>query len=116
MSSGADDDAANRALWELVEARTRPGADREAIDREIWARWGDECAIVFTDLSGFSRQVATFGIIHFLQIILHQKQLLLPSVARHGGRLIKIEADSLMITYPTARPAVESVIEMQRTC
>ena len=114
MSSG--DEAAERALWELVERRTQPGADRDAIDRQIWERYGHECAIVFTDLSGFSRQVATFGIIHFLQIILHQKKLLLPPVETHRGRVIKIEADSLLITYPAACDAVLSVIEMQHAC
>lgn len=103
-------------LWELVERRTEPGADREAIDREIWDRFGDECAIVFTDLSGFSRQVATFGIIHFLQIIAQQKRLFLPAVERHGGTLIKIEADSLLLTYPNVRAALVSTLEMQHAC
>jgi adenylate cyclase len=110
------DEDATKVLWELVDARTKPGADREAIDREIWERYGHECAIVFTDLSGFSRQVAAFGIIHFLQIILQQNRLLLPAAEAHRGRLIKIEADSLLITYPTARDAVMSVIDMQHAC
>jgi adenylate cyclase len=110
------DDEASRALWALVDRRVEPGADREAIDREIWDRFGDECAIVFTDLSGFSRQVAAFGIIHFLQIIAQQKRLFLPAVEKHGGTLIKIEADSLLLTYPSARAALLSTIEMQHAC
>jgi hypothetical protein len=55
-------------LWSLIEQRTRPGADQAEIDRRIWDLFGEEWAIMFTDLSGFSRQVAAFGIIHFLRV------------------------------------------------
>ena len=72
-------------LWKLVEERARAGADVAAIDRRIWDLFGEEWAIVFTDLAGFSRRVEQFGIIHFLQIILEQKRLLLPVVEQHDG-------------------------------
>ena len=52
---------------------------------------------LFAELAGFSRQVVTFGIIHFLQIIYEQDRLLLPVVADRDGILIKSDADSLMI-------------------
>ena len=45
-------------LWKLVDERMQHGADVAAIDRRIWDLFGQEWAIVFTDLSGFSRQVA----------------------------------------------------------
>ena len=79
-------------LWKLVELRTQPGADLEAIDQRIWDLFGEEWSVVFTDLSGFSRQVAKFGITHFLQIIHEQQRLLLPIVEEHDGILIKAEA------------------------
>ena len=56
-------------FWDLIAARRRGGDARDAIDARIWDLFGDEWAIMFTDLSGFSRQVAAFGIIHFLQVI-----------------------------------------------
>ena len=79
-----------------------PGADTAGIDRRIWDLFGEEWAIMFTDLSGFSRQVAAFGIIHFLQVIFEQKRLLLPIVAAHDGILIKVEADSFLIIFKRA--------------
>src|SRR5258706_9732105 len=93
-------------LWALVEARTRPGADTAAIDQRIWDLFGEEWTIMFTDLSGFSRQVARFGIIHFLQVILEQKRLLLPVVERNDGILVKIEADSFLILFKNPARAI----------
>src|SRR3954469_9790118 len=103
-------------LWALVEARTVPGADTARIDQRIWDLFGEDWAIMFTDLSGFSRSVATFGIIHFLQIIHEHKRLLLPIVAAHDGILIKIEADSFLIIFKKARSALACAIEMQHAC
>jgi adenylate cyclase len=105
-------------LWELVRRRLerRRGDDAETIDREIWNEFGVERAVMFTDLSGFSRQVARFGIIHFLQIILEQELFLVPVARQHGGTLIKAEADSLLIVFPDAAAAIRAAVEMQHTC
>lgn len=48
-------------FWQLIEQRTAPGADVAALDRRIWDLFGEEWAVMFTDLSGFSRHVADFG-------------------------------------------------------
>ncbi len=103
-------------LWRMIEERTRPGADVERIDERIWDLFGEEWAILFTDLSGFSRNVAEFGIIHFLQIIFEQKRVLLPIAARNDGILIKVEADSFVIIFKRAASAVRCAVEMQRAC
>ena len=101
-------------LWALIEERTRAGADTRAIDQRIWDLFGDEWAIMFTDLSGFSRQVEAFGIIHFLQIIFEKKRLLLPIVAAHDGVLIKVEADSFLIIFRRPDRALECAVAMQQ--
>jgi adenylate cyclase len=103
-------------LWQLIEERSQPGADREGIDRRIWDLFGEDWAIMFTDLSGFSRQVAAFGILHFLEVIWEQKKLLLPIVAKHDGILIKIEADSFMIIFRKPERAFECSVAMQHAC
>jgi class 3 adenylate cyclase len=103
-------------LWALIEERTRAGADTKRIDQRIWDLFGEEWAIMFTDLSGFSRQVAAFGIIHFLQVIFDKKRLLLPIVAAHDGILIKVEADSFLIIFKRPDAALRCAIEMQHAC
>jgi class 3 adenylate cyclase len=103
-------------LWELIEQRTRPDADVEAIDRRIWDLFGETWAVMFTDLAGFSRQVDKFGIIHFLGVIQRQKELLLPVVANHDGILIKIEADSLLCIYRRCDSAYRAAQAMHKVC
>ena len=61
--------ASEDRLEKLIEDRLKPGADKDKIDNRIWDLFGESWAIMFTDLSGFSRNVAKFGIIHFLQTI-----------------------------------------------
>ncbi len=101
-------------LWALIEERTLPGADVKRIDQRIWDLFGEDWAVMFTDLAGFSRQTAAFGIIHFLQIIHEQEKLLLPVVRDHEGILIKTEADSLLVIFRRAPSAVRCAVEMQR--
>lgn len=103
-------------LWTLIEERCAPGADVARIDQRIWDLFGETWAVLFTDLSGFSRQVAEFGIIHFLQVIFEQKRLLLPIAASNDGILIKVEADSLLIIFKRASSALLCAVEMQHAC
>jgi adenylate cyclase len=103
-------------LWRLIEERTKSGANTEAIDERIWDLFGEEWTIMFTDLAGFSRHVASFGIIHFLQVIHEHKKLLLPIVEEKCGILLKAEADSLMILFKRPASALACAIEMQHAC
>ena len=103
-------------LWKLIEERCAPGADVARIDQRIWDLFGESWAIMFTDLSGFSRHVAAFGIVHFLQVIFEHKRLVLPIAARNDGILIKVEADSLLIIFKRASSALRCAIAMQHAC
>lgn len=103
-------------LWKLIEERTAPNADVARIDERIWDLFGEEWAVMFTDLSGFSRHVAAFGIIHFLQVIYEQKRLLLPIAAANDGILIKVEADSLLLIFKRSSRALQCAIDMQYAC
>lgn len=108
--------ASQERLWSLVEERCRPGADTAAIDKRIWDLFGEDWAIMFTDLSGFSRRVSEFGIVHFLQVIYEQRKLLLPIVAAHDGLLLKEEGDSFLIMFRQVERAVTCGVAMQRAC
>ncbi|MEO8358410.1 MAG: adenylate/guanylate cyclase domain-containing protein [Vicinamibacteria bacterium] len=101
-------------LWDLIAERADPGVDLKALDRRIWDLFGETWAVMFTDLSGFSRQVEKFGILHFLQIIHEHKKLLSPVIQKYDGILIKVEADSLLIIFRRAESAVRCAVEMQK--
>jgi class 3 adenylate cyclase len=118
MTSGEFDGlkVSEARLWRLIEQRTKPGADVDEIDRRIWDLFGEDWAVMFTDLSGFSRQVEQFGILHFLQVIHEHKKLLLPLVELHDGLLMKQEGDSFMILFRRPERAMDCALEMQRAC
>lgn len=103
-------------LWALIEERTLPGADTKRIDQRIFDLFGEEWTVMFTDLAGFSRQTAAFGIIHFLQIIHEKKKLLAPVIAAHDGILVKIDADSFLVIFRRTASAIRCAVEMQRVC
>ena len=103
-------------LWHLIAERAQPNADVATIDRRIWDLFGEDWAVMFTDLSGFSRQVEAFGILHFLQVIYEQKRLLLPIVAAHDGILVKTEADSFLLLFRRPDTAMRCAIALQAAC
>jgi len=107
--------ASQDRLEKLIEARLQPGADKEAIDRRIWDLFGEEWAIMYTDLAGFSRQVAEFGIIHFLQTIYESQKLFVPCIDRYDGILLKVEADSMLVIFRNVRKAIDCAVRMQQS-
>lgn len=103
-------------LWDLVAERAKVNGDATAtaaVDRKIWDLFGETWAVMFTDLSGFSRQVQAFGILHFLQIIHEHKIMLEPVIVKNDGILIKQEADSLLLIFRRASSALKCAVEMQ---
>jgi class 3 adenylate cyclase len=103
-------------LWHLIALRCERGADTASIDQRIWDLFGEEWAVVFTDLAGFSRRVEQFGIIHFLQVIYEHQKLLLPVVEQHDGILVKVEGDSMMLLFRRASRALDCLTAMMRVC
>jgi len=108
--------ASAKRLQQLIEERTEPGVDRAAIDQRIWSLFGERWAVMFTDLSGFSRGVEKFGIIHFLQVIHESVRLFTAKIDRHDGILLKVEADSLLVIFRKPEAALECAVAMQRAC
>jgi class 3 adenylate cyclase len=107
--------ASQDRLESLIEERLKPGADKSRIDARIWDLFGENWAVMFTDLAGFSRRVAEFGIIHFLQTIHESQRILVPCIERHDGILLKTEGDSLLVIFRSAARALECALAMQRT-
>lgn len=106
--------ASQDRLEKLIQERLQPGADKSQIDTRIWDLFGEQWAVMFTDLTGFSRRVAEFGIIHFLQTIFESQRVLVPCIERFDGILVKSEGDSLMVIFRSAQKALECSLEMQR--
>jgi len=106
--------ASEDRLERLIEERIKPGANKETIDNRIWDLFGEEWCVMFTDLSGFSRGVAKFGIIHFLQTIYESERVLIPIIEEHDGILLKEEGDSFLVIFRNVKKAIHCSVSMQR--
>jgi hypothetical protein len=91
-----------------------PGADRTAVDKRIWDLFGERWAIMYTDLSGFSRRVAEFGHHPFPADDPRVVPVARPVIDRRSGFLLKVEGDSMMVIFRNVDEAVGCAIEMQR--
>ena len=109
IASSASEDR----LEKLIEERLKPGADKKMIDQRIWDLFGEEWCVMFTDLSGFSRGVAQFGIIHFLQTIFESERLLIPVIEDNDGILLKTEGDSFLVIFRKVNKAIQCGLRMQ---
>lgn len=106
--------ASEDRLEKLLAERLKYSGGKEAIDQRIWDLFGEEWAIMFSDLSGFSRNVEKFGIIHFLQTIQESLRILVPCIDQHDGILLKVEGDSMLVIFRHSQRAIECAIDMQK--
>ena len=106
--------ASEDRLQKLIAERLEPGADKESIDRRLWDLFGEEWCIMTTDLMGFSRSVARFGIIHYLQTIYESERLLVPIIEQYDGIMLKMEGDSFLVIFRNVQKALFAALSMQR--
>src|SRR5512143_698930 len=66
-------------------------------------------AVVFTDTADFTLRTARDGILHFLMVFDRLVDEARPVVERAGGRLVKVEGDSLLLSFDDATMACRGV-------
>ena len=89
-------------LGEMFDAPER----REAVIATIEAEFARDAAVLVLDTSGFTRTTRKHGIYAFLLMVHQMKRLARPIVQRHGGRVVKEEADNLFCLFATSAEAV----------
>lgn len=104
--------SASRLHSLIAQRSAATPAERDVLDARIWDLFGETWTIMFTDLAGFSRQVAKFGIIHFLQTIYESERILFPVVEAHDGIVLKVEGDSFMVLFRNPTRALQAARAM----
>lgn len=104
-----------QGFFELIDRwNCAAGAQRDAVESEIWQRYGVDRAVLVLDMSGFSLTVRRHGILTYLGMIRRMHLLCGPPVASHRGELVKHEADNLFAVFVSANDAVQAAIAIQR--
>jgi adenylate cyclase len=87
---------------------------RAALDARIQAALARPRAIVYTDTADFTLRAARDGILHFMMVFDRALRSLAEAAARHRGRVVKVEADSLLLSFPDTERACLGVEAMER--
>ena len=95
-------------------ARTKP-AERPPLDCRSWPALTRKRAIVFTDTADFTTRTLRDGILHFLMSFDHAVRALRPVVRKHGGTVVKVEGDSLLLSFADAVAACAAVTALDAT-
>jgi class 3 adenylate cyclase len=84
--------------------------DREGLDEPTHRL----AAVLFTDMHGYSRQMAIDERATLLRLEKHNA-LLNEQIRQHGGRLVKTIGDAFMVEFTSAVTAVRCGLDMQRS-
>ena len=100
----------SRRLASFLKRRARSApARRPELDCAAFPSLFRKRAVVFTDTADFTLRTARDGILHFLMVFDRFVTEARPSVARAGGRLVKVEGDSLLLSFDDATAACRGV-------
>lgn len=104
-----------RRLRSILRRRERATPERRpALDARSLGALARPLAIVYTDTDDFTHRAARDGILHVLMCLERALRHLRPAIARGGGRVVKVEADSLMLAFPDAPAACRGVDGMEQ--
>jgi class 3 adenylate cyclase len=100
----------SRRLLAYLRRRARAaGPRRAALDLRHWPALTRREAVVFTDTADFTVRTLRDGILHFLMAFEKVTALAAPAVRAASGRVVKIEGDSLLLTFPNPIAACAGV-------
>jgi class 3 adenylate cyclase len=103
-----------RRLLSFLRKRAKtPPPERATLDRLSHTELFGRRAIVFTDTADFTKRAARDGILHFLMVFDRVAKEAEKVIARTGGDLVKVEADSFLLRYPDVTSACRGVEELE---
>lgn len=87
-------------------------AGRQKVKDEIWKQYGQTKAIFVLDMSGFSRLVQRYGILHYLGMVRRMQVACKPIVERLSGSIVKFEADNMFACFDKPQKAIDAAINI----
>lgn len=95
------------AIFKFIGEWTAANPGLEAgLEAALWDRFGCEQTVLVVDMEGFTTSTRERGIVHYLRLIQRMQATAEPLLIRHGGRLVRFEADNLFAVFPEPNQAV----------
>jgi len=101
-------------LENYLRARGTAPEGNIQIEREMYERYQDDCAVLVLDSSGFTRITKSHGIIHFLSLVVAMRDIVRPIFERHEAISHWPHCDNMFGVFPSAKLAVQSAVAIQR--
>ena len=99
----------------LEYAGASKGAKMREIEQMLWDRFGAQKAVLVLDMSGFSLLSRRYGVVHYLSMVRRMQLTAQEVVQRHGGEVVKFEADNCFAAFPDVAGAVQAAISLNQT-
>ena len=99
----------------LEYAQASKGAKMREIEQELWERFGATKAVLVLDMSGFSLLSRRYGVVHYLSMVRRMQLTAQEVVDRHGGEVVKFEADNCFAAFPDVAAAVAAAVALNQT-
>ena len=97
-------------LLEYAFAQTQE--EKDDIQRTLWEHFGERRAVFVMDMSGFSLLSQRHGVVHYLSMVRRMQLTAQPIIERHGGEVVKFEADNCFASFFDVLPAVRAGMAM----
>jgi len=102
--------ARTRSLLRFLKKREgAPPPRRPEMDCRNFPDLFHRRAVVFTDTADFTVRTLRHGILHFLMVFDRVARQAAETVGPARGEVVKVEADSLLLTFPDVRRACQGV-------
>lgn len=91
------------------------GADeveRAAIEREITSMFQVAKAVVAVDMSGFTRTVQEFGVVHYMGVIRRMNEISRRVIGDGKGEIAKTDADNLTAVFGDVETALATTLDL----
>jgi len=103
---------AEEQLEQLLRQRRQHPNRIHEIDAEIRDRFLVTRAIVVLDMADFSRLTQETGIIPTLQEVYRMRDITVPTLEEHDGRVLKVEADNLYAVFQNSDTALSATAHL----
>ncbi len=100
-------------LLEYAQADSADG--RTTVEETLWKEFGHEKVVLVMDMSGFSLLTQRHGIVHYLSMVKRMQLTTQPIIEKHGGVVVKFEADNCFAAFDEVLPAVQAAVDLNQT-
>ena len=86
-----------------------------AIESELWERYGCSKATLVIDMSGFTKLTQQHGIVHYLSMVSHMKEMVSAKISMYDGVVVKFIADHCLAVFSEPLPAIRFCEDLNNT-